>query len=312
MVLNMYELYPFWHALFTKLGFKVINSGFSTSSTYTKGQNTIPSDTVCFPAKLVHGHIDKLIEEGVGTIFYPSSSYNLDEHISDNHYNCPIVAYYPEQIHNNVKKTTNINYLYDYISLSDRDFFKKRIVGILKKINKDLNKKEINAAVDEAYLELENYYADIKEHGQEIIKKARESGKDIFVLCGRPYHVDPLICHEIDKLINGYDKAVINELCLSYLKDKEQRKVLNQWTYHARMYNAARYVCDYDDMNIVQLVSFGCGLDAITTDEIKEILESKNKIYTQIKIDEITNMGAVRIRLRSLFKALERIRKYGK
>lgn len=312
LVLNMYELYPFWYTLFTKLGFKVINSGFSTTNTYTKGQNTIPSDTVCFPAKLVHGHIDKLIEEGVETIFYPSSSYNLDEHISDNHYNCPIVAYYPEQIHNNVKKTTNINYLYDYISLSDRDFFKKRIVGILKKIDKDLNKKEINTAVDEAYLELENYYADIKEHGQEIIKKARESKKDIFVLCGRPYHVDPLICHEIDKLINGYDKAVINELCLSYLKDKEQRKVLNQWTYHARMYNAARYVCDYDDMNIVQLVSFGCGLDAITTDEIKEILESKNKIYTQIKIDEITNMGAVRIRLRSLFKALERIRKYGK
>ena len=147
---------------------------------------------------------------------------------------------------------------------------------------------------------------------KEAQKKQRESNKEIFVLCGRPYHVDPLICHEIDKLINGFDKAVINELCLSYLEDKQRRKVWNQWTYHARMYNAARYVCENEDMNVIQLVSFGCGLDAITTDEMKDILESKGKIYTQIKIDEITNMGAVRIRLRSLFKALERIRTYGK
>ena len=222
------------------------------------------------------------------------------------------MAYYPEQIHNNVRKTLDVNYIYDYISLFDRDYFKKRISLTLNKLSNNLTKKEINSAVDKAYLELENYYKDIKNRGQEIINKAREQGKEIFVICGRPYHVDPLICHEIDKLINGFDKAVINELCLSDLEDKERRKVLNQWTYHARMYNAARYVCEQDDMNIIQLVSFGCGLDAITTDEMKEILESKNKIYTQIKIDEITNMGAVRIRLRSLFKALERIRKYGK
>ena len=312
MVLNMYELYPFWYTLFTELGFKVVNSGFSTTNIYVKGQHTIPSDTVCFPAKLVHGHINKLIEEGVINIVYPSSSYNLDEHISDNHYNCPIVAYYPEQIHNNVKKTLEVNYLYDYISLNDKDYFKKRLPILLNKLSSNLNKKEINSAVDKAYIELENYYNDLRNKGQEIIKKARESNKEIFVLCGRPYHVDPLICHEIDKLINGFDKAVINELCLSYLEDKQRRKVWNQWTYHARMYNAARYVCENEDMNVIQLVSFGCGLDAITTDEMKDILESKGKIYTQIKIDEITNMGAVRIRLRSLFKALERFRKYGK
>ena len=312
MVLNIYELYPFWYTLFTELGFKVINSGFSTTNIYVKGQHTIPSDTVCFPAKLVHGHINKLIEEGVKNIVYPSSSYDLDEQISDNHYNCPIVAYYPEQIHNNVKKTLEVNYLYDYISLNDKDYFKKRLPILLNKLSNNLNKKEINSAVNKAYIELENYYNDLRNKGQEIIKKARESNKEIFVLCGRPYHVDPLICHEIDKLINGFDKAVINELCLSYLEDKQRRKVWNQWTYHARLYSAAKYITTQNDMHLVQLVSFGCGVDAITTDEMKDILESKGKIYTQIKIDEITNMGAVRIRLRSLFKALERIRKYGK
>ena len=307
LVLNMYELYPFWYRLFTDLGFEVHNSGFSTASTYVKGQNTIPSDTECFPAKLVHGHINNLLESGYETIFYPSSSYNLDEKISDNHYNCPIVAYYPEQIYNNVKQVKEINYLFDYISINDKAYFKKRIIEILRKIDASLDKKEIFEAVDKAYEELYKYYEDIRNEGQKIIDLARQDNKQIIVLCGRPYHVDSLVSHEIDKLINGFDKAVVNELSLSYLEDKENRKVFNQWTYHARMYNAARYACENNDMNVVQLVSFGCGLDAITTDEMKDILESHNKIYTQIKIDEITNMGAVRIRLRSLFKALERI-----
>ena len=305
LVLNNYELLPFWYTFFTELGFEVHNSGFSSPSLYHKGQHTIPSDTACYPAKLVHGHIEKLIDDGYKVIFYPCMSYNIDEGISQNHYNCPIVAYYPETIINNVEKLKNINFIRDYLSLHDKKQFNKKILEILNYRIGGFSKKEIQQASKKAYEEYDNYLKYIREQGQIIISKARKEGKRIFVLAGRPYHVDPEVNHGIDKLILGFNCAVITEDSISHLNKKFATNVLNQWTYHARLYSAAKFASDNEDVNLIQLVSFGCGLDAITTDETKKLLESNGKIYTQIKIDEITNLGAVKIRIRSLLAALE-------
>ncbi len=306
LVLNMYELYPFWYTFFTNLGFNVVSSGFSTKKIFTKGQHTIPSDTECYPAKLVHGHIEKLItDDKVDAIFYPSMTYNLNEKKGNNHYNCPIVAYYPQNIENNVSLISAVKWISDFISLNESTLFEKRILEILKKYYPDITKKEIHNASKLAYKEYYAYTDSIKERGKEIIHTCRMNSKDIIVLCGRPYHVDPEVNHGIDKLISGFNVGVVNEETVAYLEDAFKTNVLNQWTYHARLYSAARYVTKQKDMEFIQLVSFGCGLDAITTDECKDILEHSNKIYTQIKIDEITNLGAVKIRLRSLFEALK-------
>ena len=303
LVLNMYELLPFWHTFFTNLGFEVVTSGFSNRKIFTLGQHTIPSDTECYPAKLVHGHIEKLLNDGIATIFYPCMTYNVNENKGDNHYNCPIVAYYPENIKNNVSKINEINFISDYLSLNNPILLEVRLYEILNRYFK-VGKKEIKLALDEAYKEYKNHLESIRQRGREIIHECRMNQKEIIVLCGRPYHVDPEVNHGIDSLISGFGVGVVSEESLSYLTDKFQTNVLNQWTYHARLYSAARYVITQDDMNLVQLVSFGCGLDAITTDETKDIIEKGGKIYTQIKIDEITNLGAVKIRLRSLFEAL--------
>ncbi len=306
LVLNMYELYPFWYTFFTSLGFNVVSSGFSTKKIFTKGQHTIPSDTECYPAKLVHGHIEKLItDDKVDAIFYPSMTYNLNEKKGNNHYNCPIVAYYPQNIENNVSLISEVKWISDFISLNESTLFEKRILEILTKYYPDITKKEIHNASKLAYKEYYAYTDSIKERGKEIIHTCRMNSKDIIVLCGRPYHVDPEVNHGIDKLISGFNVGVVNEETVAYLEDAFKTNVLNQWTYHARLYSAARYVTKQKDMEFIQLVSFGCGLDAITTDECKDILEHSNKIYTQIKIDEITNLGAVKIRLRSLFEALK-------
>ena len=305
LVLNMYELYPFWHTFFTSLDFKVINSGFSNERIYSLGQHTIPSDTVCYPAKLAHGHIEKLIVDGHKTIFYPCMSYNIDEGLGDNHYNCPIVAYYPQNILNNVGKIKEINFISDFMALDNKDKFKEHIILILKKYYPKLKKKDILTAVDLAYDEYNNYLKDIRNKGMEYINDAREKKQEIIVLAGRPYHQDPQVNHGIDKLISDMGATVVSEEAISNLNEKFPVGVLNQWTYHSRLYSAAKYCIHNKDMNLVQLVSFGCGLDAITTDECKSILERNNKIYTQIKIDEITNLGAVKIRLRSLFAALK-------
>ena len=305
LVLNMYELYPFWHTFFTSLDFKVINSGFSNERIYSLGQHTIPSDTVCYPAKLAHGHIEKLIIDGHKTIFYPCMSYNIDEGLGDNHYNCPIVAYYPQNILNNVGKIKEINFISDFMALDNKDKFKEHIILILKKYYPKLKKKDILTAVDLAYDEYNNYLKDIRNKGMEYINDAREKKQEIIVLAGRPYHQDPQVNHGIDKLISDMGATVVSEEAISNLNEKFPVGVLNQWTYHSRLYSAAKYCIHNKDMNLVQLVSFGCGLDAITTDECKSILERNNKIYTQIKIDEITNLGAVKIRLRSLFAALK-------
>ena len=305
MALNMYELYPFWYRFFTELKFEVFHSPYSTRKLYQRGQQTIPSDTVCFPAKLVHGHIQTLIDMGAETIFYPCLSYNFDEHLGDNHYNCPVVAYYPEVIKNNMKDIRKVHFIKEYFGIHRPNDFPKKAYERLSFHFPDLTLNEVRNAAKLAYQEQENYRKKVIDKGSEIIAKAEKEGKKIFVLAGRPYHIDPEINHGIDRLISGFDVAIVSEDVVSPRVEHFRTHVLNQWTYHARLYAAAKYVTTRKDMELVQLVSFGCGVDAITTDEVREILESKNKIYTQIKIDEITNLGAVKIRIRSLLAALE-------
>ena len=305
MALNMYELLPFWHTFFTKLGFGVVTSGLSSRKLYLDGQATIPSDTVCFPAKLVHGHIRALTRKAVTAIFYPCMSYNIDEGISDNHYNCPVVAYYPEVIAANCGELENIKFIYDYVGIHRRRDFPHKMVKILAKYFSGISLREVQDAAAAAYAEYEAHMARVREKGAQIISQARDEHRRIIVLAGRPYHADPEVNHGIDKLICSAGAAVVTEDSVSHLMEKMPTTVLNQWTYHARLYSAAQYVCTQPDMDLVQLVSFGCGVDAVTTDETREILARGGKLYTQLKIDEITNLGAVNIRLRSLFAALE-------
>ena len=304
MGLNMYENLPFWHRFFTKLGFSVVLSGESSRALYREGQTTIPSDTVCYPAKLMHGHIMSLLDQGVDTIFYPCMPYNFNEHISDNNYNCPVVAYYPELLAANMPQLKQVRYLYPYFGLHrPKDFAKRARAYFAEEFG--IPEQETAAAVKAAYAAYEDYKQELRAMGEAIIGYAREHGRQILVLCGRPYHIDPEIGHGIDGLAGSYGFCVITEDAVAWHMDHQPRKVLNQWSYHARMYNAARYVCTQPDMQLVQLVSFGCGTDAITTDELRSILESGGKLYTQLKIDEISNLGAVRIRLRSLMAAIE-------
>ncbi|MBQ7486975.1 MAG: 2-hydroxyacyl-CoA dehydratase [Clostridia bacterium] len=303
--LNLYELLPFWHTLFGELGFDVIVSPYSNRNLYIAGQATIPSDTVCFPAKLLHGHVQWLIDQGIDTIFYPCMTYNLDEHLGDNHYNCPVVAYYPEVISANMPAVRNIRFIHDYVGLDHRHHFPGKLYHILKPYYSDITKGEVKRACDKAYEAYEAWMQDIRTKGAEMVEQARRENRRIICLIGRPYHVDPEINHGIDRLIAGFGAAVITEDSLSAHMKKEPVHVLNQWTYHSRLYATAKYITSQPDINLVQLVSFGCGVDAITTDEVREILEESGKIYTQIKIDEITNLGAVRIRLRSLFAAID-------
>ena len=307
MGLNMFELYPFWYRFFTELKFEVFHSPYSNRKLYQRGQQTIPSDTVCFPAKLMHGHIQTLIDGGAETIFYPCLSYNFDENLGDNHYNCPVVAYYPEVIKNNMKDIKKVNFIKEYFGIHRPKDFPSKAFERLSFYFPDLTLNEVRVAAKRAYEEQELFRDKIQKKGDEIIAEAEKQGKRIFVLAGRPYHIDPEINHGIDKLIASFDVAIISEDVVSSKVQRFRTHVLNQWTYHSRLYAAAKYVASRKDMELVQLVSFGCGVDAITTDEVREILEEKNKIYTQIKIDEITNLGAVKIRIRSLLAALEDI-----
>ncbi len=306
--LNMYELLPFWYTFFTKLGFEAVVSPVSTRKIYIKGQHTIPSDTVCYPAKLLHGHIECLLEQGIDKIFYPCMTYNLNENLGDNHYNCPVVAYYPEVIGVNVPALNDDNFIKDYVGLHRRKDFIPRIHKIVRdRIDSTVTLGEIKKAVAAAYDEYYAYMEAVRAKGAEYMKAAKEQGKPVIVVCGRPYHLDPEINHGIDKLICECGAVLVTEDSVSCLMEKFPTTVLDQWTYHSRLYASAKYIADSGDnsINLVQLVSFGCGVDAITTDEVRSILEKKGRIYTQIKIDEITNLGAVKIRLRSLFAALE-------
>ena len=302
--LNMYENLPFWFTFFTKLNFEVVLSPESSRKLYLKGQRTIPSDTVCYPAKLLHGHVEALVEAGVDAVWYPCMSYNNDEGIGDNHYNCPVVAYYPELIAANVPSLKQTRFLDPYVGLWRHKDFGKRIAQLMHQ-EFGIPKKESAAAARAAYEAYEAYVHDVRATGQEYIDYARSHGLNIIVVCGRPYHIDPEINHGINDLITSFGFVLVTEDALSYLEGYAPRKVLNQWTFQSRMYNAARYVCTQPDMQVVQLVSFGCGTDAITTDEMRSILEDGDKLYTQLKIDDISNLGAVKIRIRSLMAAID-------
>lgn len=303
--LNMYENIPFWFEFLSELGFEAVLSDISTAEIYAKGRYTIPSDTVCYPAKLIHGHIESLIDRGVGTIFYPCMTYNFDEHKGDNHYNCPVVAYYPELIRANIKRLEKVSFLYPYFSLVSpkrfvakaHEYFSKRYAGITRRL--------VKTAAGKAYAAYERWRQDVKREALRSIAFAREHNLTTIVLAGRPYHIDPQINHGIDTLIGSFGVAVVSEDCVCDLVSPQNVSVLNQWTYHSRLYNAAKFVSLSKDFELVQLVSFSCGIDAITTDEVREILEKKGRLYTQLKIDEIINLGAARIRIRSLLAAVE-------
>ncbi len=305
LALSTLELAPLWHGLFTQLGFSVRFSPFSTRRTYEKGQFTIPSDTVCYPAKLMHGHILQLIEEGAERIFYPCLTYNVDEGAGDNHFNCPVVAYYAELLQGNMEALKKVQFLYPYLSLDSPKLLAKTLYPTVKEIDETILYKEVLHAVKAGFKAYKKYREEVRKAGENAIHYARENGKRILILAGRPYHIDPEISHGIDSLCGELGFVVVSEDSVCHLAPKQQVDVLDQWTFHARLYRAARYAADHADTSLVQLVSFGCGVDAITTDEVGAILERNGKYYTQIKIDEITNLGAVRIRLRSLIGALE-------
>lgn len=303
LALEFYDLMPFFHTLLTDLGFEVVFSEESSRDTYYKGQQTIPSDTVCYPAKICHGHIQSLLERNVDFIFYPCMSYNIDEGQSDNHYNCPVVAYYPELLRANIPELNEDNFIAPYLDINIKKHVAKAMAKALSKYS--ITPKQVASVLNRAYSEMKRYRSRVEKKAQKIISQARNNGQKIIVLAGRPYHIDPEINHGIHKLICSLGFAVVTEDSVSGLVDCPPLDVLNQWTYHARLYRAAQYVSQNDDMQLVQLVSFGCGIDAVTTDEVRAILEENGKLYTQLKIDEITNLGAAKIRLRSLAAALE-------
>ncbi len=309
MGLNMYELLPFWNGLLSQLGFKVVHSPIEDKTIYRRGQSTIPSDTVCYPAKLMHGHIKWLLEQGITDIFYPCMTYNVDENGTENCYNCPVVAYYPEVLHANMRELTqaNIHFFFDYLGLLHKKVLIKHLHEMLSKVYPDITKSQIKAAVEAAFKAYAAYEAQVKKLGQQIITQAREQHKPIVVLAGRPYHIDPKVNHSIDRLITTMGAALVSEDAVSsHITPQELQSdlhVLNQWTYHSRLYAAAKYVAENPDMHMIQLVSFGCGCDAITADECRRLLEEQGRIYTQIKIDDIDNLGAAKIRIRSLFSA---------
>ncbi len=302
MTLSFYEQMKFWQTFFNELGFETVISDESSREVYYLGQHTIPSDTVCYPAKLAHGHIEYLLDKGVDFIFYPCMSYNIDEGGSDNHFNCPVVAYYPELLAANNLRLNDKNFFRPYMDMNN----KKNIVRVMKQTLKHYNiSGKIAAAVDKAFEAYHKQQADISKKAEDIIAQARAENRKIIVLAGRPYHIDREINHGIHKLITSLGMAVVTEDSVAALGETPKLGVLNQWTYHSRLYRAAQYVTTQPDMQLIQLVSFGCGIDAVTSDEVRNILESGGKLYTQLKIDEINNLGAARIRLRSLVAAME-------
>lgn len=305
--LNMYEDYPFWHTLFTELGFRVILSDRTSKKLYESGITSIASETVCYPAKLVHGHIENLIEKGIKYIFYPCIVNEKKEDIyANNNYNCPVVISYSEVIKNNIDgvKKNNITYINPFLSLNNKEKLKSRLYDELSQYF-NISKSSINKAVDKASIEQENFKKDIQIQGEKALEKINENGLKAIVLCGRPYHLDPEINHGIPEVINSLDMEVLTEDSISHLGTIERPlRVVDQWVYHTRLYNAANFVKDQPNLELVQLNSFGCGIDAITVDQVQEILNQSSKIYTVIKIDEGNNLGAAKIRLRSLKAAI--------
>ena len=308
-VLNMYEDYPFWHTFFTYLGFRVLLSERSSKKLYEKGIDSIASETVCYPGKIVHGHIQSLIDRGIKTIFYPAVTHEYKEdETADNNYNCPVVISYSEVIKNNLEglKTKNIHYINPFLSLNNKERLKRRLYEVLKENLKDIRKSEVFKAVDEATKEQNNFKNEVRKAGEDALKHINENNLKGIVLAGRPYHLDPEINHGIPELINSLDMAVLTEDSVCHLANLDRPlRVVDQWVYHSRLYKAASFVRNFDNIELVQLNSFGCGIDAVTTEQVEEILSEKSKIYTVIKIDEGNNLGAAKIRLRSLKAAMK-------
>lgn len=306
-VLNMYENYPFWFTFFTKLGYQVVLSPQSSANIYTLGIESIPSESVCYPAKLVHGHIMWLIKNGVDFIFYPSIPYERDEvEGANNHYNCPIVTSYSENIKNNVEElaSEHINFMNPFLSLDNKDHIIQRMTEEFCKTT-DIRPQEIKDAVEGAWAELANARQDMKDKGEETIKYLRDNNMKGIVLAGRPYHIDKEINHGIPELITSYGIAVLTEDSVSHLAEIERPLIVSdQWMYHSRLYKAAQFVKTQENLELIQLNSFGCGLDAVTTDQVKDILTGSGRLYTCLKIDEVSNLGAARIRIRSLIAAI--------
>ena len=308
-VLNMYEDYPFWFTFLTSLGFRVILSEKSTRKTYEKGMESMPSESVCYPAKLSHGHIESLLEQGIKTIFYPCMPYSRKEYEkADNHYNCPIVISYSEVLRNNVEglKDEKIKFINPFLPFDKKNLVKKVLeLDEFKEYN--FTKTELNEAATKAEEEYQKCKEDIRKKGAETVKYIEENHLKGIVLAGRPYHVDPEINHGIDTLITSLGLCVLTEDSVSDKTEvKRPIRVVDQWVFHARLYAAADFVGKHDSLELIQLNSFGCGVDAVTTDQVEEILSSYNKMYTLIKIDEVNNLGAVRIRIRSLLASMNK------
>lgn len=308
--LNMYEDYPFWFTFFTFLGYRVILSGKSSAKLYYKGMATVPSDSLCYPAKLAHGHIVDLLEKGATKIFYPCEPYNMadEEHASDNHFNCPIVASYAENIRSNmdILQEKKIQFLQPFLPLNDKKRMVERLTEELA-APEGLTEREIREAVEAAYIALEHYRRDVRQYGDEILKHLEETGKPAVLLVGRPYHIDPEINHGIPEMIESYGLPILSEDAVYHIPVRDHKlKIVNQWSYHARLYHAAQFAAERPNITLIQFSSFGCGLDALTTGQVKDIIESHQGIYTMIKLDEVSNLGAARIRMRSLLAALAR------
>ncbi len=305
-VLNLYENYPFWHTFFTELGYRVVLSPLSSRKIYEMGIESIPSESECYPAKLAHGHISWLLKEGVKFIFYPCIPFERKEFPdAGNHYNCPIVTSYGENIKNNVEelRDPSIDFINPFLSLESKEITTNCLVDIMK--DRGISAKEITAAAHKAWDELSAARLDMQRAGEKALEYIEKTGKLGVVLAGRPYHIDPEINHGIPELITSYDVAVFTEDSISHLgKVDRPTLVVDQWMYHSRLYAAASYVRTRNDLELIQLNSFGCGLDAVTTDQVSDILTESGKIYTVLKIDEVNNLGAARIRIRSLLSAV--------
>ncbi|MHC1762052.1 MAG: acyl-CoA dehydratase activase-related protein [Negativicutes bacterium] len=305
-VLNLYEDYPFWFTLFTRLGYRVILSGRSSRPLYESGMDTIPSDSLCYPAKLVHGHISDLLQKGIRKIFYPCIPYNTQEDPgSDNCYNCPIVTSYPETIKSNMDSLLqqDIAFYHPFLPLNHRERLIKRLSQELA--GETIAKNELVAAVDAAYTELDRYKMDVRNKGQETLEFMTQRNLRGVVLAGRPYHIDPEIHHGLPELIQSYGLVILSEDAVRHLGlIKRPLRIVDQWVYHSRLYAAASFTAGHPSLEFIQINSFGCGLDAITIDQVKEILTARRRIHTTIKLDEISNLGAARIRIRSLLAAL--------
>ena len=303
----MYDNYPFWFTFFTKLGFRVVLSPASTRKVYELGIESIPSESECYPAKLAHGHVQWLINQGVKHIFYPSIPYERKEFAdSDNHYNCPIVTSYPENIKNNMDPIVNgeVDFIHPFLNFESEETISYRLVEELSK-KFSLSESEIKSAVHDAWNELAACRQDMRNKGEETIRFLNETGNRGIVLAGRPYHIDPEVNHGLPELITSYNIAVLTEDSVSHLNPAEHPlNVMDQWMYHSRLYAAANYVKTTENLDLIQLNSFGCGLDAVTTDQVAAILTNSDKIYTTLKIDEVNNLGAARIRVRSLLAAI--------